>query len=561
MVARERSFWRQRLDGKMPRILVVDDDPEIVELVEHILEDSACDVVSQFSGDEAWETLQASQNAPGEEFDLILLDVMMPGMDGYELCERIKTHERLRFTPVVMMTALASVDDKTLGLRVGADDYITKPFDPRELMARVGAMLRIRRMEQELRQRNRELATLNALNQSVAASLDLSQILANAMRGVREIVLVEAGFLVLIDSLSGQQVVAQQFSDQAESSQGTRQAPLRVVDLVTKAGKPILINDVAGDPRFVHQLDEAVRSILCVPLLVKEETVGAISVVNKLDGRFTTNDRALLLSIAASVSAAIENSHLYTEVADFARELERSQAQLVQAEKMAAVGRLAASIAHEINNPLQAIHNSLHLTLRPTLSEEKKTRYLAMAQEEVERLIDIVRRLLEFYRPSRGRRADTDVNQVVDNVLALVNKRLQHERIAVETHLSPEVPTLHVVPDQLAQVFLNIVINAVEAMPGGGRLTIRTAKTVDDRWVQITFADNGAGMDEETKASIFEPFFTTKGTGTGLGLAISYGIIERHGGQIEVDSTLQAGSRFAVRLPINQEVQSVRGGR
>jgi two-component system NtrC family sensor kinase len=397
MGAWDAAPWKTSLNGnQLPRIMVVDDDPEVIELVTHILENIKCEVVPRFSGEEAWESLLASQTTPEGELDLILLDVMMTGMDGYELCQRIKKHKHLRFTPVLMMTALASVDDKTLGLGVGADDYITKPFDPRELLARVGAMLRIRHMELELRQRNRAL--------------------------------------------------------------------------------------------------------------------------------------------------------------------ERSQAQLVQAEKMAAVGRLAASIAHEINNPLQAIHNSLYLTLRPTLPEEKRTYYLMMAQEEVERLIDIVRRLLEFYRPSRGKPAVTDVNHVIENVLALMNKRLQHGRVTVVPRLAPELPSLRVVPDQLAQVFLNIVINAVEAMSEGGILMITTRLADNGKWVQIAFRDNGPGMDAETKASIFEPFFTTKGTGTGLGLAISYGIIERHGGRIQVDSTPGNGSIFAVYLPVIQVKPSNQGG-
>jgi two-component system NtrC family sensor kinase len=449
-----------------------------------------------------------------------------------------------------MMTALASVDDKTLGLSVGADDYITKPFDPRELQARVGAMLRIRRMEQELRQRNRELATLNALNQSIASSLDLNQILASAMKGVSEMADVEAGCLVLIEAQSQEQIVSQYFTSQDGPNTGAAIRHIEVVDRVMKSGQALLVNDVASDPRFSRRPDSSVRSTLCVPLVVKDSVVGAIQVVNKLSGQFTQNDLELFLSIAGSVASAIENARLYSEVADFARELERSQAQLVQAEKMAAVGRLAASIAHEINNPLQAIHNSLHLTLRPTLSEEKKARYLAMAQEEVVRLIDIVRRLLEFYRPSRGHQAFTDVNRVIDNVLTLTNKRLQHGHIRVETHLMPDLPQLRVVADQLAQVFLNIVVNAIEAMTEGGQLTIRTAKTGDGEWVRITFTDNGPGMDKETRDNIFEPFFTTKHTGTGLGLAISYGIIERHGGRIEVESASGTGSTFVVQLPV-----------
>ena len=217
MVAWDTTFWKQNLDGQSPpRVLVVDDDPEIVELVEHILHNTDCEVVTRYSGEEAWDVLLNSKNRPGEELDLILLDVMMQGMDGYELCERIKKHEQLRFTPVLMMTALASVDDKALGLGVGADDYITKPFDPRELLARVGAMLRIRRMELELRQRNRELATLNALNQSVASSLDPNEVLANAMQGVKEIANVEAGYLALTDAQSREWVVTQHFVREPE---------------------------------------------------------------------------------------------------------------------------------------------------------------------------------------------------------------------------------------------------------------------------------------------------------------------------------------------------------
>ncbi len=551
MLALASSIWTQGIDGdRSPRILVVDDDPEIIELVQHILEDSECELVPQFSGEEAWELLLVTQDTPGGEFDLILLDVMMVGMDGYELCERIKQHEQLRFTPVLMMTALSSVDNKTLGLGVGADDYITKPFDPRELLARVGALLRIRLMERELRQRNRELATLNAINQSVTSSLDPDQILANAMQGISEIASVEASFLVLIDQESDEKTVAQYFMRNAKTDAGALCVHDGIVDDVIESHQPVLVDDMHGDSRFSRQPAPAVRSALCVPLFIKDRVVGVIQAVNKLNGRFNDNDRSLFLSIAASVAAAIENARLYSELADFAWELERSQAQLIQAEKMAAVGRLAASIAHEINNPLQAIHNSLHLTLHPALSEEKRDRYLGMAQEEVERLIDIVRRLLEFYRPSRGQRSVANVNQVIENMLALMNKRLQHEHIQVETHLATDLPPLHVVPDQLAQVFLNIVINAVEAMPDHGQLTIHTKESADGEWIRIIFTDNGPGMDEQTRASIFEPFFTTKGTGTGLGLAISYGIIERHAGEIKVDSAPGAGSVFTISLPV-----------
>ncbi len=561
MTNQDNLFWRGNPNGPgLPRILIVDDDPEIIEMLQHLLEHSACEIEAQYSGEEAWQALLSSQEKAGAEYDLILLDVMMAEMNGFELCERIKQHERFRFTPVLMMTALASVDNKALGLGAGADDYITKPFDPREMLARVGAMLRIRRMEQELRQRNRELAILNTITQSVASSLDLNQILTSAMNGIAEIVNVQAGYLVLLDAESGERCVYQQFTRQGHAEAEPNMLQGNIVDFVMDNRCPLLINDVPADPRFSGPSDGTIRSVLCVPLVVKDQTVGAIQVVNKHILPFEQNDQDLLLSIAASVAAAIENAQLYSDLAQSTKELERSQAQLIQAEKLAAVGRLAASIAHEINNPLQAIHNSLHLTLRPTLSEEKRTRFLAMAQEEVERLMDIVRRLLEFYRPSRGQRSATDINRVLENVLALTNKRLQHGGVKVETRLSPRLPPLHVVPDHIAQVFLNIVINAVEAMRQGGKLTIETFPSPEAQWVDIVFTDSGPGMDDETKTSIFEPFFTTKSTGTGLGLAISYGIIERHGGQIVVESTPGVGSTFTVRLPANHIVRTPEGG-
>ncbi|OQY16547.1 MAG: hypothetical protein B6I35_15725, partial [Anaerolineaceae bacterium 4572_32.2] len=233
-------------------------------------------------------------------------------------------------------------------------------------------------------------------------------------------------------------------------------------------------------------------------------------------------------------------------------EMERSQAQLVQAEKMAVVGRLAASIAHEINNPLQAIHNSMHLSLHKGLSEAKRFEYLEMAQSEVRRLIEIVQRMLNFYRPSRGDMLPADINEIVENVLALAHKRLQHSKVSVDISLASNLPFAPVVPDQIIQVFLNIVINAIEAMPAGGRLRLETLLSEDGKWVVIRFQDTGVGMSAEQVANLFEPFHTTKTDGTGLGLAISYGIVERHGGVIEASSQSGQGATFVVKLPVGR---------
>jgi two-component system NtrC family sensor kinase len=270
-----------------------------------------------------------------------------------------------------------------------------------------------------------------------------------------------------------------------------------------------------------------------------------------LDGAFTGQDLELLQAMAASVAVAVDNASLYSELADFTEEVERSQAQLVQAEKMAAIGRLAASVAHEINNPLQAIHNSLHLSLHDHLDGEKRLEYMNMAQSEVQRLIEIVQRMLDFYRPSRGSVAPADVNGLVENVLALSSKRLQHGDIRVHASLGPDVPPVPVVSDQITQVFLNIIINAIEAMPSGGDLQLETKLSREGEWVLVCFRDTGQGMSPEQLSNLFEPFYTTKSDGTGLGLAISYGIVERHGGMMEVSSQPGQGTTFTVKLPVH----------
>ncbi|RLC67355.1 MAG: hypothetical protein DRI48_02510 [Chloroflexi bacterium] len=539
-----------------PRVLVVEDDAEMVELMQNMLALARCDVLVARSGEEALSSLRQEAEA-GHEIDLVLLDIMVPGMDGYEVVARVKADPVLRNTAIIMPTALNSISDKTLGLGLGADDYLTKPFDPQELLARIDAVMRIRRSEQAVRRRNEELSALIEINRMVTSSLELDEVLEATIRGIREILHVEAGSLVMMDEEAGCLIFRKTFSPERGWISGRTIEPGQgIVGYVVQTGEPKLVNDIERDPHFQAEVDEesgfTSRTILCVPLKIRDEVIGAIEVINKLDGEFTERDLELLQAMAASVAVAVDNANLYSELADFARELERSQAQLVQAEKMAAIGRVAASVAHEINNPLQAIHNTLHLCLHKQLEGGKRSAYLEMAQAEVQRLIKIVQRMLDFYRPSRGGVVPTDVNSIVENVLTLAHKRLQHGGIHVHTDLSPGLPLVPVVADQITQVFLNVVINGVEAMPEGGHLRLETKTSEDGEWVLIYFRDSGPGMSPEQMANLFEPFYTTKSDGTGLGLAISYGIVERHGGEIEVSSRPGEGATFVVKLPVDQ---------
>lgn len=528
------------------RILIVDDDPKMINLVKDVLALIPCEALVAMDG-EAALTLLHNEVENASPVDAVLLDVMMPGEDGFHILGRMKTDPRLEQTPVILITGLDTTHAKTRGLKMGADDYILKPFDPQELMARVGVVLRIRRTEQMLRRRNQELAALDDINRMISSSLDLDQVLIFALEGLEHLLVADALALVLNDEESHSWVVRTARTPHNVWLEGRiippgdtvlREATVNVHSVLRQAVVDGFWNDVLG----VTPVD-----VLCVPLTRREDVIGALIVLRRV-GELDADYIPLVEHVAATVSVAVQNAQLFQDLESFAEEVERSQNQLIQAEKMAAVGRLAASLAHEINNPLQAIQNSLHLALHQALDEAKRRHFLEMAQQEVGRLVQIVRRMLDFYRPSSAMQL-LDVNRPVEDALAIASKRLQQAKIEVVARLTPDLPEVRGAANQLVQVFLNIIINAIEAMPDGGTLWVGTAYHAERQQVVAAFRDNGTGITPEIRERLFEPFHTSKPTGTGLGLAISYGIVERHGGAIAIENPPGGGTTFIVRLP------------
>jgi two-component system NtrC family sensor kinase len=259
---------------------------------------------------------------------------------------------------------------------------------------------------------------------------------------------------------------------------------------------------------------------------------------------------------------ALQNARLYAEQKQLVHKQEETQARLIQSEKMSALGRLAASIAHEINNPLQAIQGCLTLASEEMAGQQRRdklSRYLTIVESEIERIAAIVQRMRDFYRPARRALEPTDLHGVLASVLELSSKQLQHGGVTVERHWVADLPQVQANPDHLRQIFLNLVINALDAMPEGG--TLRIATSLDEmhgegdhlqQAVQVVFSDTGGGMSQEAQARLFEPFFTTKPHGTGLGLSIIYQIIQAHSGQIEVESQEGVGTTFTILLPVAQ---------
>jgi len=237
-------------------------------------------------------------------------------------------------------------------------------------------------------------------------------------------------------------------------------------------------------------------------------------------------------------------------------ELEQTQKQLIQSEKLASMGRLAASVAHEINNPLAGVMNYIKLMQRKiekkTLGKkeiEKFDHYLDVVEREISRCANIVSNLLDFARQREPAFREIDINSVINEALTIVSKQIFLKKIRVEKSLKP-LPLTFADFSQLQQAFINLIINALEAMKEGGVLRIETSFIPSDKIIEIKFTDTGVGIPEENIPRIFEPFFTTKEKGTGLGLSVVYGIITRHKGEIKVSSVLGVGTTFTIRLPV-----------
>lgn len=241
---------------------------------------------------------------------------------------------------------------------------------------------------------------------------------------------------------------------------------------------------------------------------------------------------------------------LEQKVALRAEEMKKINSQLFRSEKLASLGKLAAGVAHEINNPLTGILTNSSLLLEDLPPDDPKREDVEVMVHETIRCREIVKRLLDFARQTKPQKRMASINSLIENIILLVRNQTTFRNILIEKQLEAEIPELLVDPDQIQQVFVNIILNAAEAMTKGGVLSIRSSRPADAAHVVIAIADTGPGIREEVRERIFDPFFTTKEHGTGLGLSISYGIVEQHGGTISVESVIGKGSTFLIQLPI-----------
>ena len=498
-------------------ILMVDDQPGKLLSYEAILGPLGENLLKANSGREALEYLLKVEIA------VVLMDVSMPDIDGFQLADMIREHPRFQNTAIIFISAVHLTDlDRLKGYERGAVDYISVPVIPELLRAKVSVFAELHRKNQQLERLNREL----------------ERRVAERTEELRES---ESQFRSLANSIP-------QLAWMANPDGSIFWYNQRWYDYTGTT-----LEEVNGSGwKHLHHPDYLPR--------VVEGFERCVSRGEPWEDTFPLRGKEgnyrWFLSRALPIHDAAGNVVRWFGTNTDITERKQAEDALVKSERLAAMGRLAGIIAHEINNPLEAISNAFYLLRdHPSLDDEAKY-YSRLAEQELSRVAHITRQTLSFYRESQQQIA-VSLTEILDNVLELQSRRLKLNGIALEKQYRTE-GMVQGFPVELKQVFLNIIGNAVQAMPQGGRLRVRLResreKSSGRAGMRVSIHDTGTGIRREHAKKIFEPFFSTKDSkGTGLGLWISRGIIQKYDGSIRFRSILFGRSNatcFSVFIPV-----------
>jgi signal transduction histidine kinase len=440
------------------------------------------------------------------------------------------------------------------------------PFDSASLLEN-GQLL------QELEDRARNLNLIHEVVEKVIGQTDVRQVAQVAAELLAQDLKYELAVIAVIRGPKKElQIAGISGSEAGVIQKGLKYiGSARDVGIVTRVaatGESALVNDVPQDSAYLRIPDWDAGSEMCVALKDGDLSFGIIDVESRRKKAFSNNDLLVLESLAGIIASVISNIGKYQKLQMTVKQLNATQAELqehiaaqrmaerrlVQAAKLAAVGEMAAGIAHELNNPLTTVSGFTELTLEEVPLDSRLHADLELVLREAHRATEVVRRLLDFARQSDSVRTRSNINEIVTEVLALVNHLLGTSGVQLITDFPNDLPLVSVDRNQIKQVILNLIHNALHAMPNGGELHLSSGRRSRDHqdWVTITVIDTGVGISPENLERIFAPFFTTRSKegGTGLGLSISYGIIAEHGGFIEAESQVGKGSKFSIWIPV-----------
>jgi signal transduction histidine kinase len=486
------------------KVLVVDDDKAIVEVLEMRLVTMGFDVTATHDPQVALAAVE------GARFDIALIDLRMEPIDGIALMEAIHAHQpRL---PVLIMTAHGTIETAVNAVQRGAFDYLTKPFLRDELRTKITRALASRRWA-----RDRE--RLLAVGQTLASSGIMARVLDAVAQGAVETT--EAERCVVFQQEHGRLIPM--------ASAGSPPASWPALEAAAAAamtkGLPVTFPGSEG------------ASIVAAPLVVQRGPTGAVVIETAPGIEPAEDDLDLLALFTSQAAVAVRNTH----------ELER-----LRSGALAALGRMATEVAHELKNPLAGLRlYARHLETR--LSKGGDTEGAGLAQKitsTVDHLAAVVQEITAFGRPPELHRIPTAVHALLDECLAFAQARCDPPGAEVIRAYDPSCPEALLDARELRKAFLNLILNGLEALGPGGRLTVTTGYSAETRMVTVVVEDTGAGMSEETLSRMYDLFFTTKPQGTGLGMALARSVIDLHAGELLIHSAPGRGTRVTVRLPV-----------
>ncbi len=563
-------------------ILIVEDDIISRNMLKKMLKEMGNSVIEAEDGVQGWQILKS------RKVNLVISDWMMPEMSGLDLCKKIRSEPDKDYIYIIMLTAKDHKSDLVEVFGAGADDYIPKPFDPGELRARVMTGRRIIELERRHRaltdtlveSRNKLRIVIDSLKEEIV-SLD------------RDLNIVSTNYAFASRLKKAPKEVAGKYCCDKDISEFNFLCDDSFQEMVKK----VFETGVAARQMLQGKADNGLPTYRQIGILPISNEIGKIFQVvivsqDVTEERRKTEEISSLNQQLMATSAKVEARN--AELKNTLNRLEETQTQMIHSEKMASIGQLAAGVAHEINNPTGFVSSNLKTLLdyqediaklvgkyreligaidsngnREAIAESERLRIrevhdfekdididyimqditdlIADCREGTDRIKKIVIDLKDFAHPGEDRIQNVNINNGLDSTLNVVNNEIKYKATVRKAY--SEIPEIKGYPQQLNQVFMNILVNAAQSIENKGEIVVET-RHVDD-CVQVAISDTGSGIAPENLQKIFDPFFTTKdvGKGTGLGMNIAYNIVKKHKGTITVDSQVGQGTTFTINLP------------
>lgn len=522
------------------KILVIDDEASIRNLLDSELKRRGYETVLVGDGAAALAKIKE------EKFSLAISDVQMPKMTGLQLLEAGRDIDPdLEF---IMTTGYATVQIAVDAMKKGAYHFLEKPFNIDEMAVLVDKAIEKNEMKR--------LLDMYETSRGIFSTVKLDTLLPQVTNWTKRILKADDVSVMLVDGAGELAMAALSESGEDKRSQARVEIGSAIAGKVAETRQPALLNGPPyTDPRFKGiEPDPRIKASIVYPLILNDRVLGVLNINRTTWSEpFSKADLKLAGVFSAQVSQGVFNAQLYLKLEEKIQELKTAQNQLVQSEKLASIGQLAAGVAHELNNPLTGILGFAQILLQGKDLTGQQREDVEAIHVQSQRCRAIIQNLLQFARKKESKMEPTVLVPLIKSTLQLAKYDLQTSGVELVQDFPDTLPPVWADASQLQQVFLNLLTNARHAMEGkkkGAKLTVRAVHERDH--VLVQFSDNGCGIAKENLKKIFDPFFTTKavGRGTGLGLSITYGIIEQHNGSISVESEEGKGTTFYIKLPV-----------